>query len=140
MSQSENEIEETAPPPAAAASAAQARANQHADGGETPPLIVPSLDLERALHHAFELLPRGLSKEEVLIFVSKKFDEHQQFESASGGKRKRDAAPVDPSVPLDDAEKGHGADVEFVDPSANDGEYGIVAVHLTTPNGAVRLD
>jgi hypothetical protein len=34
----------------------------------------------------------------------------------------------------------NGADVEFIDPSANDGEYGIVAVHLTTPSGAVRLD
>jgi hypothetical protein len=34
----------------------------------------------------------------------------------------------------------NGADVEFVDPSANDGEYGIVAVHLMTPTGAVRLD
>jgi hypothetical protein len=34
----------------------------------------------------------------------------------------------------------NGADVEFVDPSANDGEYGIVAVHLTTPSGVVRLD
>jgi hypothetical protein len=32
------------------------------------------------------------------------------------------------------------ADVEFVDPSANDGEFGIVAVHLVTPNGVVRLD
>ena len=34
----------------------------------------------------------------------------------------------------------NGADVEFVDPSANDGEYGIVAVHLTTPTGSVVLD
>ena len=34
----------------------------------------------------------------------------------------------------------NGADVEFVDPSANDGEYGIVAVHLTTPAGSVDLD
>jgi hypothetical protein len=34
----------------------------------------------------------------------------------------------------------YGADVEFVDPSANDGEYGIVAVHLTTPTGSVVLD
>jgi hypothetical protein len=33
-----------------------------------------------------------------------------------------------------------GADIEFVDPSANDGESGIVAVHLTTPSGVVRLD
>ena len=33
-----------------------------------------------------------------------------------------------------------GADVEFVDPSTNDGEHGIVAVHLTTPSGIVRLD
>jgi hypothetical protein len=32
------------------------------------------------------------------------------------------------------------ADVEFVDPSANDGEYGIVAVHLTIPTGSVVLD
>jgi hypothetical protein len=34
----------------------------------------------------------------------------------------------------------NGADVEFVDPSSNDGEYGIVAVHLATPSGVVRLD
>ncbi len=34
----------------------------------------------------------------------------------------------------------NGADVEFVDPSANDGEYGIVAVQLTTPTGSVVLD
>jgi hypothetical protein len=34
----------------------------------------------------------------------------------------------------------NGADVEFVDPSANDGECGIVGVHLTTPSGVVRLD
>jgi hypothetical protein len=34
----------------------------------------------------------------------------------------------------------NGADVEFVDPSANDGEYGIVAVYLTTPSGVVRLE
>ena len=33
-----------------------------------------------------------------------------------------------------------GADVEFIDPSANDGESGIVAVHLMTPGGVVRLD
>lgn len=108
-------VEETAPAAAAAAPAAHARANQRADGGETPPLIAPPLDWERALHHAFELLPPGLSKEDVLCFVSKKFDERQQSEFASGGKRKRDAVPVDPSVPLDDAEEGHGADVEADD-------------------------
>jgi hypothetical protein len=34
----------------------------------------------------------------------------------------------------------NGADVEFVDPSANDGKYGIVAVQLTTPTGSVVLD
>ena len=34
----------------------------------------------------------------------------------------------------------NGADVEFIDPSANDREYGIVAVHLATPTGAVVLD
>ena len=33
-----------------------------------------------------------------------------------------------------------GADIEFIDPSENDGEHGIVAVHLTTPSGVVRLD
>ena len=32
------------------------------------------------------------------------------------------------------------ADVEFGDPSANDGDYGIVGVHLTTPSGVVTLD
>ena len=34
----------------------------------------------------------------------------------------------------------NGANVEFVGPSANDGEYGIVAVQLTTPMGSVVLD
>ena len=34
----------------------------------------------------------------------------------------------------------NGADVEFIEPSTNDGEYGIVAVHLTTPAGFVVLD
>jgi hypothetical protein len=34
----------------------------------------------------------------------------------------------------------NGTDLEFIDPSANDGEYGIVAVHLTTPAVSVRLD
>ena len=33
-----------------------------------------------------------------------------------------------------------GADIEFIDPSTNDGEYGIVSVHLTTPTGSVVLD
>ena len=33
-----------------------------------------------------------------------------------------------------------GADIEFIDPSTNDGEYGIVAVHLMTPSGVVILD
>jgi hypothetical protein len=32
------------------------------------------------------------------------------------------------------------ADVEFVDPSVNDGGYGIVGLHLTMPIGLVRLD
>ena len=30
--------------------------------------------------------------------------------------------------------------IEWVDPSANDGQSGIVAVHLSTPNGVVVLD
>ena len=34
----------------------------------------------------------------------------------------------------------NGTDVEFVDPSANYGEYGIVVVHLTTPAESVILD
>ncbi len=34
----------------------------------------------------------------------------------------------------------NGADVEFIDPSSNDGDYGIVAVHLSTPAGSVVLD
>jgi hypothetical protein len=34
----------------------------------------------------------------------------------------------------------NGADVEFIDPSANDGECGIVAVHLLTSTGSVILD
>ena len=34
----------------------------------------------------------------------------------------------------------NGTDLEFIDPSTNDGESGIVAVDLLTPNGVVRLD
>ena len=34
----------------------------------------------------------------------------------------------------------NGADVEFLDPSANGGEYGIIAVQLTTPTGSVVLN
>jgi hypothetical protein len=34
----------------------------------------------------------------------------------------------------------NGTDIEFIDPSINEGESGIVAVHLTTPSGVVRLD
>ena len=34
----------------------------------------------------------------------------------------------------------NGTDLEFIDPSSNDGESGIVAVHLTTPTGPVVLD
>jgi hypothetical protein len=34
----------------------------------------------------------------------------------------------------------NGTDLEFIDPSANDGESGVVAVHLTTPSGVVTLD
>ena len=35
---------------------------------------------------------------------------------------------------------GDGVEVIWVDPAANDGETGIVAVHLETPGGVVRLD
>jgi hypothetical protein len=34
----------------------------------------------------------------------------------------------------------NGAGIEFIDPSTNEGESGIVAVHLMTPSGVVRLD
>ena len=34
----------------------------------------------------------------------------------------------------------NGANIEFIDPSTNDGKYRIAAVHLTTPTGAVILD
>ncbi len=34
----------------------------------------------------------------------------------------------------------NGADVDFVDLSTNEGEYGIVALHMMTPNGVVGLD
>jgi hypothetical protein len=33
-----------------------------------------------------------------------------------------------------------GTSIEWTDPSQNDGENGIVAVHLKTPSGVVRLD
>jgi hypothetical protein len=33
-----------------------------------------------------------------------------------------------------------GVTIEWVDPSTNDGQTGLVAVHLSTPNGVVRLD
>ena len=35
---------------------------------------------------------------------------------------------------------GSTVEVQWVDPSTNDGENGIVAVHLNTPTGVVRLD
>ena len=35
---------------------------------------------------------------------------------------------------------GDGVEVVWLDPSANDGDNGIVAVHLQTPGGVVRLD
>jgi len=34
----------------------------------------------------------------------------------------------------------NGIDIEFIDPSTNEGESGIVAVHLSTPTGSVVLD
>ena len=34
----------------------------------------------------------------------------------------------------------NGTDVDFIEPSASDGECGIVAVQLTTPTGPVVLD
>jgi hypothetical protein len=34
----------------------------------------------------------------------------------------------------------NGTNLEFIDPSTNDGESGIVAVHLMTPGGSVVLD
>lgn len=34
----------------------------------------------------------------------------------------------------------NGDSADFVDPSSNDSEYGIVAVDLITPNGVMRLD
>jgi hypothetical protein len=33
-----------------------------------------------------------------------------------------------------------GVEIEWVDPAINDGQTGLVAVHLSTPSGAVRLD
>ena len=35
---------------------------------------------------------------------------------------------------------GSNVEVEWLSPNDNDGENGIVAVHLSTPNGVVRLD
>ena len=35
---------------------------------------------------------------------------------------------------------GDGVEVVWLDPSANDGDNGIVAVHLETPLGVIRLD
>ena len=34
----------------------------------------------------------------------------------------------------------NGTDIEFIDPSTNEGESGIVAVHLITPSVVVKLD
>jgi hypothetical protein len=34
----------------------------------------------------------------------------------------------------------NGTDIDFIDPSTNEGDSGIVAVHLMTPSGVVRLD
>jgi len=33
-----------------------------------------------------------------------------------------------------------GVAIEWIDPQSNDGQTGLVAVHLSTPNGVVRLD
>jgi hypothetical protein len=33
-----------------------------------------------------------------------------------------------------------GVEIQWIDTAANDGETGLVAVHLATPNGVVRLD
>ena len=35
---------------------------------------------------------------------------------------------------------GSGIEVEWLNPAENEGETGIIAVHLSTPNGIVRLD
>jgi hypothetical protein len=35
---------------------------------------------------------------------------------------------------------GSDVEVQWVDASANDGDSGIIAVHVMTPNGVVRLD
>jgi hypothetical protein len=34
----------------------------------------------------------------------------------------------------------NSGDVEFIEPTLNDGEYGIVTVYLNTPSGVVQLD
>jgi hypothetical protein len=34
----------------------------------------------------------------------------------------------------------NGTDIEFIDPSTNDGEYGTVSVHLMEPSGFVSLN
>jgi hypothetical protein len=33
-----------------------------------------------------------------------------------------------------------GVEIQWLDPSTNDGQTGLIAVHLSTPNGVVRLD
>jgi hypothetical protein len=33
-----------------------------------------------------------------------------------------------------------GVEIQWVDAVANDGETGLVAVHLTTPSSVIRLD
>ena len=33
-----------------------------------------------------------------------------------------------------------GTEIELAEPTANNGQYGIVAGYLTTPSGAARLD
>jgi hypothetical protein len=33
-----------------------------------------------------------------------------------------------------------GVEIEWVNPANNDGQTGLVAVHLSTPSGVVRLD
>ena len=35
---------------------------------------------------------------------------------------------------------GSNVEVVWIDPAGNDGESGIVAVHMETPNGVVRID
>ena len=111
----------------------------------------------RFLDNIDDYLPRDGSAltnaEEARAFLSALFDSIREEDIvASGNQTEIDDIAIEK---ITIADTGHlsdswfkteilaglnGTDIEFIDPSTNEGESGIVAVHLMTPSGVVRLD